>query len=128
MATLKDVRTICGDLPETEERTSRGRAMWHVGRGHAFVWERPYTKADVGREGEPPPGDLLAVAVADEGEKKALIRAEPDWFFTISHFDGHPMLLLRLDAVPDDRLREIVVESWYTNAPADIAAAHPDLA
>lgn len=127
MPTLDDVRVICGDLPEVEERTSRGRAMWHVGRGHAFVWERPFTKADVGREGDPPAGDLLAVAVADDGEKEGLLRAEPRWFFTISHFDGHPMLLLRLTEVPSDRLREIVVDAWYTNAPSALAAAHPDL-
>lgn len=128
MPTLDDVRTICRELPEVEERPSRGHAMWHVGGRHTFVWERPFTKADIRRDGEPPSGDLLGVRVPDEEVKAAMLAAEPDVLFTISHFDGYSAVLLRLEEVSADRLREIVIEAWYAVAPPALAAAHPGLA
>ncbi len=131
MPTLDDVAPIALAMPGAAEVLSRGRRFWRMPAA-GFVWERPYTKADVGRDGPPPDGDLLGVRVADEGEKRALLEGEPAWFTTISHFDGHPMLLLRLAEVSPERLVEIVQDAWLVVAPAELRdawlAAHPPVA
>ena len=60
--------------------------------------------------------DVLVVWCADLEEKDFLIRAEPDEFFITPHYDGHPMVLVRLPAV-DQELNELVTESWRLRAP-----------
>jgi hypothetical protein len=117
MATWEDVANIVGDLPLTEERSPR---EWRVGK-KLIAWERPLRLSD--REAltalgiEPPEGDILAVRVADEGVKFALIADEPDVYFTTPHFDGYPAVLIRLAEIDVLGLREVVVEAWLTQAP-----------
>jgi hypothetical protein len=43
--------------------------------------------------------DVLVVRVASELDKQALIDLDPSAFFTEPHFDGWPMVLIRLAAV-----------------------------
>lgn len=66
--------------------------------------------------------------VADQGEKEALLAAEPEALFSIPHFDGYPALLVRLDVVDADRLAELVTDAWLVRVPASVAkdwlAAH----
>ncbi len=117
MATWEDVANIVGDLPLTEERSPR---EWRVGK-KLIAWERPLRLSD--REAltalgiEPPNGDILAVRVADEGVKFALIADEPDVYLTTPHFDGYPAVLVRLAEIDVLGLREVVVEAWLTQAP-----------
>jgi hypothetical protein len=66
---------------------------------------------------EPPEGDILGVRVADEGVKFALIADEPDVYFTTSHFDGYPAVLVKLAEIDELGLRELIVEAWLTQAP-----------
>ena len=86
-----------------------------------IAWERPLRSSDhdalraLGLE--PPQGDILAVRVADEGVKFALIAEEPDLYFTTPHFDGYPAVLVRLAAIDQRGLRELIVEAWLTQAP-----------
>jgi hypothetical protein len=63
-------------------------------------------------------GDVLALWCADESEKDALIASEPAKFFTIPHYDGYPMVLVRFDAINVDELTELLTESWRLRAPA----------
>ena len=93
MATWKDVGRIVGQLPETAEASPRN---WRV-RKKLMVWERPLRKADYAALGDDAPdGDILGARVADEGVKYALIADDPDVYFTTPHFDGYPMVLVRL--------------------------------
>ena len=117
MATWDDVASIVGELQLTDERSPH---EWRVGK-KLIVWERPLRTSD--REAlaalgiEPPEGDILGARVADEGVKFALIADEPDVYFTTPHFDGYPAVLVKLAAIDERGLRELIVEAWLTQAP-----------
>jgi hypothetical protein len=68
-------------------------------------------------------GNVLAVWVADVGEKEGLIASEPKKFFTMPHYDGHPMVLVRFRAVGVKELRELLTESWRLRAPERLVRA-----
>jgi len=117
MATWDDVASVVGELQLTEERSPH---EWRVGK-KLIAWERPLRKSDydaltaVGVE--PPQGDILGVRVADERVKFALIADEPELYFTTPHFDGYPAVLVKLAAIDERGLRELIVEAWLTQAP-----------
>jgi hypothetical protein len=55
--------------------------------------------------------------VGDEAEKQALLLGEPELFFSTPGYDGWPLVMLRLEAVDVDRLRELVTDAWLMRAP-----------
>lgn len=117
MATLDDARRIALELPETSERISWGLAHWRV-RGNLFAWERPLRRQERADLGDAAPdGEIVGVRVADEGEKEALIAAEPEIFFTTPHFDGYPAVLIRLGSIAVDELTEVITDAWLDRAP-----------
>ena len=123
MATLDDARRIALSLPDTSEKISWGSAHWRV-HDRGFVWERPLRKTDLAALGdEAPDGEILGIRVADLDEKDTLIAAEPDVFFTISHFDGYPAVLVRLEAIEVDELTEVVTDAWLDRAPKKLREA-----
>jgi len=126
MVTWDDVARACLALPATTETVSAsGRRRWLV-RGKTFVRERPLHRTDLDELGDAAPtGPVLVVYVPDEGAKAALLAAEPDVWFTTSHFDGWPALLGRLDRLDEQALTELVAEAWAARAPRRLLAGHP---
>jgi hypothetical protein len=123
MATWDDVSELALALPETAEQVSRGLRQWRV-RDRPFVWERPLRRADREALGDDAPdGPILGARVEHVGAKEALIADDPGVFFTTPHFDGYPAILVRLDAISRDDLREVVVEAWLDRAPKRLAQA-----
>jgi hypothetical protein len=126
MATLDDVRRLALALPRTDEAVSWGSAHWRVSK-KGFVWERPLRRSDeaaLEAAGVPlPDGDVLGVRVADLGVKEALIADDPAVYFTTPHFDGFPAVLVRLERIGVDELRELVEDAWVDRAPKTIAKA-----
>lgn len=118
MVTWQDVASLALGLPETTQEESKvGIRAWKVGK-KAFVWERPLRKADWEALGDAAPeGPVLAAHVADTGVKEALCASEPDVYFTTPHFDGYAAVLVRLDVIGLDELRELIVEAWLERAP-----------
>jgi hypothetical protein len=55
--------------------------------------------------------------VSDLGEKEALLTGNPDAFFTGPHYDGYPVVLVNLDNIDHDELRELITDSWLIKAP-----------
>lgn len=121
MASWGDVRRLALGLPETSERESRGRAQWRV-RDKLFVWERPLRESDRQALGEAAPGGpILGARVEHEIAKQALIADNPDVYFTTPHFDGYAAILVRLEAISDEELEELVTEAWLCRAPKRLA-------
>lgn len=116
MATWDDVGRVAEALPEVERDEGRTR-QWRV-RKKPVVWERPLRAADHAALGAgAPDGEILGARVLDEGVKQALIADSPDIYFTTPHFDGYPAVLVRLDAISVDELRELATEAWLAQAP-----------
>lgn len=121
MADWEDVRRIVAELPEVTESTTRGNLFWRV-HGRGFVWERPLGHKDRAELGDrAPDGPILGARTESLMVKEALIAAEPEIYFTITHFDGYSAVLARLDAIDPDELRELVIEAWLAKAPPRLA-------
>lgn len=117
MATWEDVHREALGLPEAEERISRGNRQWRVG-GKLFVWERPLRPGEIEELGhDAPDGPILGARVEHDAAKQALIADEPAIYFTTSHFDGHASILVRLERIPIEDLRELITEAWVARAP-----------
>jgi hypothetical protein len=108
MATIDDVRRIARSFPETIEKPLYGTPGFRV-RNKAFARLRE-------------DGDTLVVWCADEDEKDAYIATQPDILFSLPHYDGHPLVLVRLSAIGVDELREILADAWHVRAPRQLVA------
>ena len=107
MADADDVRRVASSLPDVVEIDSDGFDFRVAGKG--FVWSYP----------ERLPGqrrvirtDVAVLFVGDEAEKQALLKGEPELFFTTPGYDGWPLVMLRLEQVGVRRLRELVTDAW----------------
>ena len=75
------------------------------------------------RSGRRAGGDILGARVADEGVKLALIADDPGVYFTTPHFDGYPMVLVRLAEIDVPELTELITDAWLAQAPKTLAKA-----
>ena len=114
MADADDLREIALALSGVVEIDSHGFDFRVDGQG--FVWSYP----------ERQPGrprvirtDIAVLYVGDEAEKQALLKGEPDVFFTAPGYEGWTLVLLRLDTVEVDRLEELVTDAWRMRGGSD---------
>ena len=63
-------------------------------------------------------GDL-ALKVED-GLRETLIETQPEVFHTTPHYDGYPMLLVRLDAADAEQINGLVERAWGNFASAKL--------
>lgn len=120
MVTQADVRRIALSFPAAEEASDRfAFSVPNKGKLKGFVWvwmERVVPK----KPRVPNPG-VIAVRVANEGQKNALLSADGKKFFTEPHYEGFPAVLVRLDAVSVADLKVLIAEAWRCQAPAERA-------
>ncbi|WP_113701863.1 MmcQ/YjbR family DNA-binding protein [Nonomuraea lactucae] len=103
MITEEDVRREALALPGTSERSMYGTPAFYVDR----KWF-----ARIRDE-----GDVLVVLCASEEDKRELIAAQPETFFTTPHYDGYAAVLVRFGAVERDELAELLTDAWRLRAP-----------
>jgi hypothetical protein len=126
MASWDDVRRLALEMPEATEVSSRERPQWRV-KDKLFVWERPLRKSDLEALGdEAPDGPILGARVEHLVAKEAMLADEPSVFFTTPHFEGYPAVLVQLEKIGLDDLREVIVEAWLARAPKKLAQAYVD--
>jgi hypothetical protein len=111
-------------LPETSQRLSRERCQWRV-KDKLFVWERPLRRGEIENfPGTVPQGPILAARVEHLVAKEALLAEDPEVFFTTSHFDGYPAVLVRLDRIGLTDLEEVIAEAWLARAPKRLVRSY----
>jgi hypothetical protein len=114
MADFEDAQRIALTLPKTTaEGTHIGVRRGAKVKGMAWLWNE---RIDPKKPRVPNP-DVLAVRVASNEEKDELIAADPEKFFTEPHYAGFPAVLVRLAAVDETELRELLIDAWRCQAP-----------
>jgi hypothetical protein len=105
------IRRVALALPGAyEQRSHDGRPSFRT-KPRMFCWIRT----------EP---DALVVWVESLDAKEAFIATQPKVFFTTPHYDGYPMLLVRMSAVSQKQARAAIEESWKLRAPRSLVKAH----
>ena len=112
MATEKTVRSLALALPETQEKPCYGTPGFYV-RRKLFARLLPDPK-------------VLAVRI-DLSEREALLEVAPEVFFLTPHYEGWPMVLIRLPKIERADLEERLVEAWRMMAPKALLARHESL-
>lgn len=120
-ASVADVHETALGMPYvTVHRGSTKHPVYQVG-GRSFVYFRtPRADARDPETGERL-ADVILLWVADEQDKQALVLDEDSPFFTTSHFDGHPSVMVRasrLGEVSQQEVVELVQEAWLSQASA----------
>ena len=106
MASWADVVALGTALPGVEESTWFRTPALKV-RGKSFC----RMKED---------GETLVIQVVDLEDKEALLRSDPEVFFTTPHYDGYAYVLVRLDRIGRDLLAELVEDAWRLRAPKSL--------
>ena len=70
--------------------------------------------------------DALVIEVADLDDKEALLRGEPDTYFTTPHYEGSPHVLVRLEAIDEDELAALIEDAWRLTAPRRLLDAREE--
>jgi hypothetical protein len=100
MSTVDDLRRIALALPGTIEGDGPSFSV----NGRAYVW--PWRERVHPRKTKVSRPELPVLIVESLELKDVLVEQEPQWFFTEPHYDGYKAVIVRLDAIPLDRLRE----------------------
>jgi hypothetical protein len=118
-ATVDDVHELAAAMPHvTVEHGTRGNAVYQVGRKSFVFFRTPRPDAVDPGTGERY-DDVIVLWVPSEDDKQALVQDPASPFFTTSHFDGHPSVLVRasrLGEVSRLELAEIVQDAWLAQA------------
>jgi len=69
-------------------------------------------------------GETLVVRVVDLEDKEALLRSDPEVFFTTPHYDGYAYVLVRLERADPAQLAELIEDAWRLSAPKRVLAAY----
>src|SRR6185503_4470736 len=110
MSTQADVRRIAMALPAVEEANDKfAFSVMNNGKAKGFVWV--WQERITPKKPRVPNDSVIAVRVANLGQKDLLLSAEPGKFFTEPHYNGFPSVLVRLDSVSATDLERLVLSS-----------------
>ena len=107
VVTWATVGKIALSLPEAVE--DPGERPGYRVRGKLFAWKS--------RDRD---GGTLALRV-DRDEKQLMLDNHPDLYFQTPHYEGYPGVLVHLDAIGVDELRERIEDAWLIQAPKRLA-------
>jgi hypothetical protein len=109
---IDDVRDLTTGLPRSYEVLVRGRIKFRVGRIVYLAFSRDET--------------LMGFAFPKE-EREAALETYPDRFLRPTPSDmRYRWLVVRLDAIDKDELRELVFDAWRMVVPKKLASLSDD--
>ena len=124
-ARVEDVHALAVGMPDvTLDQGPSGNAIYQVGRKSFVFFRTPRPDAIDPETGERY-DDVIVFWVPSEADKQALVQDTASPFFTTSHFDGHPSVLVRgsrIGEVSRQELAEIIQDAWLSRASARRAA------
>jgi len=110
VVTIDDVRPLALSLPRACEALVRDRVKFRVG---GIVWLA--FSRDESRMGFAFPKE----------ERQALVESEPDKFLMPRKGDlRYNWVVVRLDAIDEHELRELVLDAWRMVVPKKVVAEH----
>ena len=113
MAAIDQVRSVALTLPRSYEAFVQGRVKFRVGRIVYLAFSRDET--------------LLGFAFPKEW-RDALVETEPEKFMLPRQSDlRYNWAVVRLAAIDEAELRELVVDAWAMVVPKSVAAAYAEL-
>jgi hypothetical protein len=108
VATIDDVRALTASLPRSYEVLVRGRVKFRVGQIVYIAFSKDET--------------LMGFAFPRE-EREAALQTYPDKFVPPKPSDMRfQWLVLRLDAIDGEELRELVFDAWRMVVPKKLAS------
>jgi hypothetical protein len=109
VVTIDDVRTVARQLPRSYEVFVRGRVKFRVGQIVYLSFSRDET--------------VMGFAFPKE-EREALLQTYPDKFVRPEQSDlRFHWVLVRLAAIDEAEMRELVLDAWRMVVPKFLAAA-----
>ena len=112
MVTIEDVRALASRLPRSYEAFVRGRVKFRVGRIVYIAFSRDE--------------QVMGFAFPRE-EREALLQTWPEKFLPPEPADvRYQWVQVRLDAIEEDELRELVFDAWRMVVPKGLAAKSDD--
>lgn len=110
MVTIDDVRAIAATLPRSYEALVRDSVKFRVGRIVYLALS--------------PDETVMGFAFPRE-ERAALVASEPETFLMpVRSDERYNWVRVRLAAIDEEQLREIVLDAWRMVVPKRVAAAH----
>jgi hypothetical protein len=112
MVTVDQVRRFAMTLPRTTEALVGGRVKFRVGRIVYVSFSRDETVMGFG---------------FPKDERDWLIGGSPDKFMQPERSDlRYHWVLVRMAAIDEKEMRELVLDAWRMVVPKGVAAAYPD--
>ena len=112
MVTIDDVRAFANTLPRTAEALVRDRVKFRVGQIVYVAFSRDETQ--------------MGFAFPKE-EREALVDSEPDKFLMPHQSDMRfHWVEVRLAAIDEAEMRELVLDAWRMVVPKRVAAAYDE--
>jgi hypothetical protein len=68
--------------------------------------------------------DTVLVVKCGDIERDLRMQADPEAFFTTDHYRGWPTVLVRLQSVTADDLRDVLELAWLLSAPKRLRTAY----
>ena len=124
-----DIHAAARSMPHVSvEQGTQDNPVYQVG-GKSFVFFRNPRPDAVDAETGERLEDVIVIWVMDEHDKQALVQDQESPFFTTSHFDGHPSVLVRashLQETTRSEIIELVQAAWLSRASRTRAQAWAD--
>lgn len=110
MSDIESVRRLASTLPRSYEALVRDCVKFRVGSIVYLAFSRDEA--------------LMGFAFPKE-EREALVASEPDKFMMPKPSDlRYHWVVVRLSAIDDEEMRELVLDAWRMVVPKRVAAAH----